>query len=382
MGISRKEALDCLRSDDLIGVGMEADAVRRRLHPEGVVSYAIARDIDCAAAMDGRTDDANHPDIGCAHRLFVEIGETVELGSTGVRLVSGVGGPGSQSKACGIEWFEGMLRGIRQRFPSLWIEALSATEIVALAAASGLDLRQTIARLGGAGLDSIASDDAASLGAANFGNRIAQPQCSAAEWLAVHRAAHGLGMQTVATMNFGFGAGEYGAGMAGPGETQEQRVAFLEAVRRLQQETGGFTAFIPRSLPSRNAAGGWDKPTAVEQLKTLAVARVFLDNIQNIQWNSRAGPEGPADRPALRRRRRRLGDTAGHSDEPHERRRPPPHHPRRRLPARPARHPLPHDVSELACQPRRASVRPKSASSIPRIFWRSTKIVSRISRFA
>ncbi len=288
MGISRKEALDCLRSDDLIGVGMEADAVRRRLHPEGVVSYAIARDIDCAAAMDGRTDDANHPDIGCAHRLFVEIGETVELGSTGVRLVSGVGGPGSQSKACGIEWFEGMLRGIRQRFPSLWIEALSATEIVALAAASGLDLRQTIARLGGAGLDSIASDDAASLGAANFGNRIAQPQCSAAEWLAVHRAAHGLGMQTVATMNFGFGAGEYGAGMAGPGETQEQRVAFLEAVRRLQQETGGFTAFIPRSLPSRNAAGGWDEPTAVEQLKTLAVARVFLDNIQNIQWNAAA----------------------------------------------------------------------------------------------
>ena len=206
-----------------------------------------------------------------------------------MRLVSGVGGPGSQSKACGIEWFEGMLRGIRQRFPSLWIEALSPAEIVALAAASGLDLRQTIARLGGAGLDSIASDDAASLDAANFGNRIAQPQCTAAEWLAVHRAAHGLGMQTVATMNFGSAAGEDGAGMAWNRlQTQEQRVAFLEAVRQLQQETGGFTAFIPRSLPSRNAAGGWDEPTAVEQLKTLAVARVFLDNIQNIQWNAAA----------------------------------------------------------------------------------------------
>ena len=104
-----------------------------------------------------------------------------------------------------MAWFEGMLRGIRQRFPSLWIEALSPSEIVALAAASGLDLRQTIARLGDAGLDSIASDDAASLDAANFGNRIAQPQCSLAEWLAVHRAAHGLGMRTVATMVFGAG---------------------------------------------------------------------------------------------------------------------------------------------------------------------------------
>jgi cyclic dehypoxanthinyl futalosine synthase len=227
--------------------------------------------------MDGGTDDAYHPNIGCAHRLFDEIGETVELGSTCVRLVSGVGGPGSQWKDCGMAWFEGMLRGVRQRFPSLWIEALSAAEIVALAAGSGLDLRQMIARLRDAGLDSIAGDEAASLGAAvSLGNRVAQPQCSLDKWLAVHRAAHGLGMSTVATMNFG------------AGKAHEQRVAFLDAVRLLQEETGGFTAFIPRSLPSRNAAGLWDGPTAVEQLKTLAVARVFLDNIQNIQLSGAA----------------------------------------------------------------------------------------------
>ena len=268
MGISRKEALDCLRSDDLIGIGMEADAVRRRLHPEGVVSYAIECAIDYATAMDGGTDDANHPNIGCAHRLFDEIGETVELGSTGVRLVSGVGGPGSQWKDCGMAWFEGMLRGVRQRFPSLWIEGLSASEIVALAAGNGLDLRQTIARLRDAGLDSIASDNA-------------QAQCGEEEWLAVHCAAHTLGMRTVATMNFG-------AGEAGAGEAVDQCVDLLAAVRQLQQETGGFTAFIPRSLPSRNASSGWDGPTAVEQLKTLAVARIFLDNIENIQLNGAA----------------------------------------------------------------------------------------------
>ena len=276
MGISRKEALDCLRSDDLIGIGMEADAVRRRLHPEGVVSYAIECDIDCAEVMDGGTIEGNQPPVGCAHRLFDKIAETIDLGSTGVRLVSGVGALDSQLKACGIEWLEGVLREIRQRFPSLWIEALSPSEIVALAADNGLDLRQTIARLGDAGLDSIVSNDAASLGAASLGNRIARPPCSLDKWLAVHRAAHSLGMRTVATMVFG------------TGKAQEQRVAFLEAVRQLQQETGGFTAFIPRGLPSHNTAGLGDGPTAVEQLKTLAIVCVFLDNIQNIQLNGAA----------------------------------------------------------------------------------------------
>ena len=99
--------------------------------------------------------------------------------------------------------------------------------------------------------------------------------CSVAEWAAVHRAAHGLGLQTVATMTFG------------AGETLEQRVGFLEAVRRLQEETGGFSAFIP---VAGDAPGGreLDGVTAVERLKTLAIARMFLDNIENVQA-SRAG---------------------------------------------------------------------------------------------
>ena len=282
MGISRKEALDCLRSDDLIGVGMEADAVRRRLHPEGVVSYAI----ECAIRL--RTS------VSSIEELCAAIRETVEQGSTGVRLAGGVG---CALKSREMEWFEGLLRSIRQRFPSLWIEGLSASEIVALAAGSGLDLRQTIARLRDAGLDSIASDDAASFDAAvSHGNRIARTPCTLAQWLAVHRAAHGLGMSTVATMNFGAGeagtgkdgAGKVGVGKTGAGEALELRVDFLAEVRRLQEETGGFTAFIPRSLPSRNTAGRWDEPTAVEQLKTLAIARVFLDNIENIQWSGAA----------------------------------------------------------------------------------------------
>jgi cyclic dehypoxanthinyl futalosine synthase len=287
MGISRKEALDCLRSNDLIGIGMEADAVRLRLHPEGVVSYAI----QCAVSMPpgtlatGKFADAA-PDV-----LYDKIRQTIDLGSTGVRLVGGTASLGSKSKACGIDWFEGLLRGIRQRFPSVWIETLSAAEIVTLAADSGLDLRETIARLHDAGLDSIAGDDAVSLDDATSFDasvslgvavqvRIAQPQCSpircsVAEWIAVHRAAHGLGMRTVATMVFG------------AGETLQQRVDTLAAIHQLQQETGGFTAFVPvaAAAPSGREL---DAVTAVEQLKTLAVARVFLDNIQNIQWSGAA----------------------------------------------------------------------------------------------
>ena len=204
MGISRKEALECFQSDDLIGIGMEADAVRQRLHPEGVVSYAIEAAIDCATVMGGGTREGNHPAVGCAHRLFDAIRETIELGSTGVRLCGGVG---CALKSSDMEWFEGILRGIRQRFPSLWIETLSAAEILSLANGSGLGLRETIARLGDAGLDSIASDDAQAQGSPRC--------CSTAEWIAVHRAAHCLGMRTVATLRFG------------AGETVEQRIDLL-----------------------------------------------------------------------------------------------------------------------------------------------------------
>ena len=252
MGISREQALDCLRSDDLIGLGMEADAVRRRLHPEAVVGYAIERAVSMAggAWATGNADDA------LRNRLYDEIAEAIELGCTSVRLL---GGLGADAKGCGIEGFEKGLRGLRQRFPALWLEALSAEEIGSLAAGCGLVLREAIARLRDAGMDSIACDSA-------------QPQCSVEQWLAVHRAAHSLGMRTVAAVR------------SSARETLEQRVDFLAEVRRLQEQTGGFAAFLPCNFQPRAAASaGFDGPTAVAQMKALAIARIFLDNIENIQ---------------------------------------------------------------------------------------------------
>jgi cyclic dehypoxanthinyl futalosine synthase len=257
MGISRQQALDCLRSNDLIGIGMEADAVRRQLHPEGVVSYAV----ECAVSMTGGMRAEGNAGEASLDVLYDEIRQTIELGSTGVRLV---GGLGSNSKDSRIEWFVGVVRGIRRRFPSLWLEGLSAADIVALVTDSRLELRETIARLHDAGLDSIASDDAQP--------KCSPSSCSPAEWIEVHRAAHSLGMRTIA------------ATFLGAGDTLEQRVDTLAAIRQLQEETGGFTAFVPLAA---EAAGGreLDAVTAVEQLKTLAIARVFLDNIEHIQWS-------------------------------------------------------------------------------------------------
>lgn len=241
MGISREQALDCFRSDDLVGIGMEADAVRRRLHPEGVVSYAIDGVIDCTAARDLRA-------------VCDAIAGAVETGANGIRL-RGI---------ADCERVEAVLRGIRKEFPEISIEALSAPEVTAVAAGWALGVSETLARLMDAGLDSIASDGADLGGGAGV-----------AEWAEVHRAAHGLGMRTTAEMIFG------GA------ETHEARLDFLEAVRGLQAETGGFAAFVPVAAEAPNGRE-LDGVTAVERLKTLAIGRMFLDNIENVQASASA----------------------------------------------------------------------------------------------
>jgi cyclic dehypoxanthinyl futalosine synthase len=252
MGISRKDALDCFQSDDLIGIGMEADAVRRHLHPEGVVSYTIDGGIDYTKAANG---------AGFEH-IFEKITNIVEMGGTGVML------QGEITPTHTIAWFDGLFRSIKRRFPSLWLHSLSASEILAIAKHSGLTVQDTVARLHDAGLDSIPGDDAGILDDA------VQRQGNVEDWIAVHHAAHALRMQTTATMTFG------------SGETFEHRMNHLEAVRILQQETGGFVSFTPLSFAPRNpVANGFEEATAVEYLKTLAISRMYLDDIENVQSN-------------------------------------------------------------------------------------------------
>lgn len=247
MGITRQQALDCFASDDLIGIGMEADAVRRRLHPEGVVSYNIDRTLSC-------------PENDTAFdSLYEDIRETEEMGGTAILL---------QGSSAPIHQLEALFTGIKQRFPQIWLHGLSAGEILDIAAANQLDLRTALLRLRDAGLDSIPGHDAAILDDA-IRTRHTSRLCTAENWITVHRTAHELGIPTTASMLFGIG------------ETAEQRVRHLEQVHRLQEETHGFIAFLPVSVRLQSAEV--DEPTAVEYLKTLAISRMVLDNIPNLQ---------------------------------------------------------------------------------------------------
>ncbi len=278
MPLSREQALEYFRSDDLIGLGMEADALRRKLHPEGVVSYIIDRNINytnycteyctfCAFYRPLKGPQAKEGYILDFETIYAKIAETLEMGGTGVLMQGGL------HPDLKIDYFERMLSGIKQRFPQIWLHCFSASEILAIAEYSDISVRETISRLRDAGLASIPGGGAEILDD-EVRHRIARLKCSTEDWLLVHRTAHQLGMRTTATMMFGVG------------ETFEHRVNHFEQVRRLQEETGGFTAFIPWSFQPQNTAlggRGWDEATSVEYLKVLAISRLFLDNIENVQ---------------------------------------------------------------------------------------------------
>jgi cyclic dehypoxanthinyl futalosine synthase len=278
MTLTRQDALDRFHSTDLIGLGFEADALRRKLHPHDVVTYIIDRNINytnfcteyctfCAfyRPLNGPRSEEGY--ILDFETIYAKIAETAEMGGTGVLMQGGI------HPDLKIDWFERLFSGIKERFPQIWLHCLTASEVLAIARYSDLSLDETLIRLRAAGLDSIPGGGAEILDD-EVRHRIARIKCNTADWLSVHRAAHKLGMRTTATMMFGVG------------ETFEQRINHFEVVRQLQEETGGFTAFIPWSFQPKNTAlggRGWEEATSVEYLKTLAISRLYLDNIENVQ---------------------------------------------------------------------------------------------------
>src|SRR5512146_2638218 len=272
--LTRQEALDLFSSDDLIGIGMAADAVRRKWHPEGIVSYIIDRNINytnfcteyCSFCAFYRPMGHAEGYVLAKEVIFQKIQETIDLGGTGILMQGGL------HPDLKIDWYEDLLRSIKQRF-RIHLHCFSSPEILNIAEVSGLSLRDTIARLRDAGLDSIPGGGAEILDD-GVRQRISRLKCTTQEWVDVHRTAHALGMRTTATMMFGCG------------ETLEQRMNHLEAVRRLQEDTGGFTAFIPWSFQRENTSLGRfvkEEATAVEYLQTLAISRIYLENFENVQ---------------------------------------------------------------------------------------------------
>ncbi len=274
MRINKLQAIEILESDDLIGIGMEADAARRKFHPERVATYIIDRNINhtnfcteyCSFCAFYRPMGHEEGYVLSKETIGQKIQETIDVGGTGVLMQGGV------NPDLKIEYFEDLFSWIKKNY-QIHLHCLSAPEILTVAEVSNLTIEDTIKRMRDAGLDSIPGAGAEVLDD-EVRRDIARLKCNTAEWIDVHRTAHKLGVRTTATMMFGCG------------ETYQHRVNHLETLRQMQDETGGFTAFIPWPFQPDNTALGRrvkQEVTAVEFLKTLALCRLYLDNFVNIQ---------------------------------------------------------------------------------------------------
>lgn len=265
------EGLLLAEQGDLYQLGFLADAVRRRKNPEPLVTYVIDRNINytdiCISACKFCAFFKAPEDPDGSVLSFAELGEKIEetkdLGGTQILLQGGL----HPDKP--LEFYEEMLSFIKGY--EIHIHGFSPPEICHFAALSGLSVREVLVRLQQAGLDSIPGGGAEIL-CDRVRQETAPRKCSADAWLGVMEEAHGLGMRTTATMMFGHV------------ETMAERIEHLDRVRALQDKTRGFTAFIPWPFqPDNTALSDIPKTTAFAYLKMLALSRIFLDNIDNIQ---------------------------------------------------------------------------------------------------
>lgn len=257
---------------DFHELAQAAHTVRTAKHPDEVVTYVVDRNINysnicvcgCRFCAFYRAPGQEGGFVISESELFTKIEETLELGGTQILL------QGSHHPDLDLNFYTGMLAGIKQRFPQLHIHAFSPPEIDHIADLTGTAPKEVLQELIQAGLDSIPGGGAEIL--VDRVRRLVSPnKCSAGQWLEIMRTAHHLGLRTTATMMFGHV------------ETQAERIQHLLAIRELQDETGGFTAFIPWSFQPDNTRLQARKATSIEYLRLLALSRLVLDNVDNIQ---------------------------------------------------------------------------------------------------
>lgn len=256
---------------DLHTLGFLADSIRRRKHPEKNVTYVIDRNINytdiCVSACKfcafykGPEDKDGY--LLSLEEIGKKIKETQDLGGTQILLQGGL------HPDLPLEYYEKMLGFMRDT--GIHVHGFSPPEIHHFAQISGLSVKEVIRRLMDAGLGSIPGG-----GAEILSDRVreltAPKKCTADEWLTVMKTAHEMGLRTTATMMFGHV------------ETGEERLEHLRRIRNTQDETHGFTAFIPWPFQPDNTVFDYiEKTSAFEYLKTLALSRIYLDNIDNIQ---------------------------------------------------------------------------------------------------
>jgi cyclic dehypoxanthinyl futalosine synthase len=286
--ISRKDGLRLLKKADLLHLGQMADEMRKSLHPESVVTFIVDRNINytnvcmnrCRFCAFWRDENDSEAYLLERDELFNKIEETIQSGGTQILIQGGL------HPKLDIAYFLNLLKEIKNRF-AINVHGFSPPEICYMADRSDLTTQETLKLLREAGLDSIPGGGAEIL-SDRIREIISPRKIKSGRWLKVMEEAHRLGMRTTATMMFG------------SVEKAEDVIEHLDAVRNLQDKTGGFTAFIPwsfqpgntelskRSNPpfTKRGSGGIIKlypATAVEYLRILALSRIYLDNIKNIQ---------------------------------------------------------------------------------------------------
>jgi len=267
------EALALLEGGELLALGARADAVRRALHPGGEVTFVVDRNINYTNyCLSGCRFCAFYARPGSGQGYLLseaeihrKIEETLALGGTAIMMQGGL------HPDLGIAWYERVFSGIKARYP-IHIHSLSPPEVVHIAGVSGLSVEETLRRLRAAGLDSLPGGGAEVL-VDRVRSAISPHKIPTNTWLEVMRVAHGLGMRSTATMMFG------------SLDTPAERIEHLRRIRDLQDETGGFTAFIPWTFQAGNTEleAGHTASTGLDYLRLLAVARIYLDNVPSIQ---------------------------------------------------------------------------------------------------
>ena len=269
--LTNKEAVSLLKNGDILTLGQQADKVRRQMHPGNIVTFIIDRNINYTNICVNECNFCafyRRPSEKGAYLLSIEdilkkTEETVAAGGTQIMLQGGL------HPDVDFQYYIDMLTAIKKRF-DITIHSFTATEILHFSNITGYSVTEVLKRLQAAGLSSLPGGGAEIL--VDRVRRIVSPKkIMTDDWLNIMRCAHKIGMKTTATMVLGLG------------ETIEERIEHMDKIRTLQDETGGFRAFIMWTFQPGHTKLGGKKLSSWEYLKTLAVSRLYFDNISHIQ---------------------------------------------------------------------------------------------------
>lgn len=269
--INERDGIELLKHGDAIELGRLADAKRRELFGD-TVTFIVDRNInytnvcknECKFCAFFRRKDHKDAYLLTYDEILAKVKETVAAGGTQVMIQGGL------YPDLGLEYYEKMLRLIRDKFPSITIHSFTATEIQYFAQQAGISVLDTLKRLQEAGLASLPGGGAEIL-VDEVRKRVSPKKIMTDDWLKVMECAHSIGMESTATMVIGLG------------ETMAQRIEHMEKIRQLQDKTGGFRAFITWTYQPGNTELGGKKTSGWDYMKTLALSRLYMDNIKHIQ---------------------------------------------------------------------------------------------------